>query len=61
MIKDLRFWNDRPINRFTGLRKTTHIAYALFETAWSAAWPHLDDWFNIRTVLISPGGHRTFR
>lgn len=33
------------------------MAYALYETAWALAWPHLDDWFKGRDRIWMTSSH----
>ncbi len=35
----------RQAPRRTDPQETSCATYALYETAWASAWPHLDDWF----------------
>ena len=34
------------------------FAYALYETAWADAWPHLDDWFKAEVIVRECGRNR---
>ncbi len=34
-----------PAGRLIEHQKAPRGVYALYETAWAIAWPHLDDWF----------------
>ncbi len=47
-----RWFGERPADR--------RISYALYETAWADAWPHLDDWFKAGMILREFTGNRHF-
>ncbi len=51
MGKDRVFPQRRQTNQLVDFRKAAHTAYALYETAWVDAWPHLDDWFTTKVLL----------
>ena len=34
------------------------VSYALYETVWADAWPHLDDWFKPEAFFIGRDGCR---
>jgi len=39
-------------------QEVPRMAYALYETAWADAWPHLDDWFKTEALLRQYGMNR---
>ncbi len=45
MGKHRAFLKRRQTRRLVEHQKGARTAYVLYETAWSDAWPHLDDWF----------------
>ncbi len=47
----------RPIRRLVD-HPAVRTGYTLYETAWAAAWPHLDDWFTAEALLRQRGEHR---
>jgi hypothetical protein len=48
----------RSVGRGADRPGLVRVVYAPYETAWAAAWPHLDDWFKPEAFFIGYGGHR---